>query len=142
MRRRNFLGLIPVALLAACGGSDPVGGGNPPPPPPPPGPTPPPPPGANPTMQIIDNAFVDPSGGRNAQARIDINVGQTVTWRHDGAIQHTVTSTSVPAGADAFDSGTLDPADTFEVTFTTAGTYVYRCEVHPNEMLDARVVVT
>jgi plastocyanin len=93
-------------------------------------------------MQIIDNAFVDPDGGRNDQARVDISVGGTVTWRHDGAIAHTVTSTSVPAGASTFDSGTMNPSDTFQVTFTVAGTYLYRCDEHPNEMVDAQVVVT
>jgi len=141
MDRRSFMSLVPVALLvAACGGSDPVGGGssNPPAPPPPP---PPPVPGANVTIRIIDNAFVDPSGGRNTNATVTVNVNDSVGWRHDGAVSHTVTSTSVPTGAMAFDSGNLSGGDTFSVTFTVAGTYVYHCEIHPGIMFDATVIV-
>lgn len=59
-----------------------------------------------------------------------VNVGETVRWTVTGGSSHTVTSTSVPSGASMFDSGNLDPQDTFEVTFDTAGTYEYRCEYH------------
>ncbi len=139
MKRREFVGLVPLAALwAACSSDGPGGPGNPPPPPPPP---PPPVGGADVTVQIVDNAFVDPLGRRNANASVTVGVGQIVGWRNNGVVQHTVTSTSVPAGGAAFDSGDLNPGGTFLVTFNAVGTYVYRCDNHPNEMLNARVIV-
>ncbi len=146
MKRRHFLSLIPLgAVLAACSSSPAGNGGNPPPPPPPPGPPPPPPPpppggiGAN--MTIADNRFVDPDGNENQNATVTINSGQAVRWTNTGAVLHTVTSTDVPGGAQAFDSGDIAVGAVFDHTFTVAGTYTYRCENHPAEMLDATVIV-
>jgi plastocyanin len=90
---------------------------------------------------IVDDAFVDPSGGRNSNASVSITVGQTVGWRHAGINPHTVTSTTVPGGGMDFDSGNLDGGETFSVTPTVAGTYVYRCDNHPNVMLGATIIV-
>ena len=142
MRRREFLAAVPAFLaLASCGDS---GGpaAAPPPPPPPPPPSPTDVPGANVTVLIEDNAFVDPDGRRNADAEVTVRSGETVGWRHVGANPHTVTSTNVPSGARAFDSPTMSNDDTFTVTPTTAGTYTYHCATHPSIMLDARVIVT
>lgn len=142
MKRREFMALVPAAMfLAACSSSDGPTGGNPPPPPPPPAPPPPPPAGADVTVNIVDNAFVDPDGNRNDAATVTIDSGQTVGWTHNGAVQHSVTSTSVPNGAQMFDSGTLDPGDDFTVTLDVAGTYLYNCEFHPGEMFDATIIV-
>lgn len=93
-------------------------------------------------MTINDNNFVDPNGGMNANATVTIASGQAVRWTNNGTLVHTVTSTSVPAGATAFDSGDIGAGGTFDQTFTVAGTYTYRCESHPQEMLGATVVVT
>ena len=145
MRRREFLVLVPAVptllALTSCGDS---GGPEaaPPPPPPPPPPAPTDVPGANVTVLIEDNAFVDPDGRRNAAAEVTIRSGETVGWRHVGANPHTVTSTEVPAGARSFESPTMNNDDTFTVTPTTAGTYKYYCATHPGIMLDARVIVT
>jgi plastocyanin len=92
-------------------------------------------------MQIVDNAFVDPGGGRNAAATVTVTAGQAVRWQNNGATQHTVTSVTLPAGATAFDSGDVQPGAVFDVVFTVIGTYTYRCENHPQEMLDATVIV-
>ena len=99
-----------------------------------------------------DFAFVDPQGRRNENASVTIQVGQTVRWRYvsDGVTNHTVTSgegqsgadgDGVPDGAEGFDSGNLNPGDTFEFTFETAGTWTYFCQVHPTDMFDATVIV-
>lgn len=141
MKRREFVAAFAsMFAVVSCGSSDPVGGGNPPAPPPPP-PPPPAVPGADVTVGIEDNAFVDPAGGRNANAVVTIQPGQTVGWRNGGVLQHTVTSMSVPAGAVAFDSGNLGNDDTFTVTPTVAGTYTYRCDNHPQTMVNARIEV-
>lgn len=115
-------------------------------PPTPPAPPPPPPPGAVPganvTVNVEDNAFVDPDGRRNGDAEVTIRSGETVGWRHVGANPHTVTSTEVPSGARAFDSGTIGHNDAFTVTPSVPGTYVYHCATHPSIMLGARIIVT
>jgi hypothetical protein len=67
-------------------------------------------------------------------------VNNTVTWTNYDPAQHTVTSSSVPAGAASFDSGTLAAATiavmnpksggTFTETFTVPGTYQFHCNFH------------
>ena len=57
-------------------------------------------------------------------------------------VSHTVTSTDVPSGARAFDSGTFSNNETFSVTLSVPGTYVYHCATHPSIMVGARIVVT
>lgn len=62
-----------------------------------------------------------------APATIDVKVGDTVTWTNNDSAPHTVTQK--PSGS-GFQSGTLQPGETFEYTFDTAGTYDYYCEFH------------
>ncbi|MGH9920636.1 MAG: plastocyanin/azurin family copper-binding protein, partial [Nitrososphaerales archaeon] len=59
-----------------------------------------------------------------------IGVNNTVMWTNDDAVLHTVTSSSVPAGAQSFNDASLSPGSTFIVTFTTPGTYQYHCSIH------------
>jgi plastocyanin len=59
-----------------------------------------------------------------------IGVNNTVTWSNNDAATHTVTSSSVPAGAKSFDDGSLSPGATFSVTLTVPGTYKYHCSIH------------
>lgn len=71
---------------------------------------------------------------------VRIQVGQTVRWRNSSDLIHTVTadpskavrpaSVNLPAGAEAFDSGNLEPGAVFEWTFTVPGTYGYFCIPH------------
>ncbi|MFQ5690084.1 MAG: plastocyanin/azurin family copper-binding protein [Gemmatimonadota bacterium] len=139
----QYLGMFAAGIVAACGGGGPAGGGNnnggng--------GGAPPPPPNADVVIEIIDNAFVDPQGRQNTQAMVQVQTGQTVGWVHRGGTQHTVTSSSVPAGAANFDSGTLNRGDTFVVGAVTplaVGTYKYFCQFHPAIMREATIVVT
>jgi plastocyanin len=73
------------------------------------------------SVSITDFAFTPKT--------ITIPVGTTVRWTNNGNAPHTVTSTSSPK---AFDSGTLNSGDTFQHTFTTAGQFPYRCNIHPS----------
>ena len=66
---------------------------------------------------------------------VEVAVGTTVTWTNNDSAPHTVT-----ADDGAFDSGELAQGDTFGMTFDTAGTYSYFCEIHPQ--MTASVVVT
>jgi plastocyanin len=73
------------------------------------------------SVSIVDFAFTPKT--------ITVPVGTTVRWINNGNAPHTVTSTSSPK---AFDSGTLNSGDTFQHTFTTAGQFPYRCNIHPS----------
>lgn len=55
-----------------------------------------------------------------------IGVNNTVVWVNDDNAPHTVTSTN-----GAFNSGNMNPGDTFSFTFTTPGVYQYICTYHP-----------
>lgn len=77
-------------------------------------------PGAN-TVSIVEYAF-EPS-------TIVISQGQTVHWVNDGRLTHTVT-----ADDGTFDSGDLSPGQTFDFTFAKAGSYPYKCTIHPDRM--------
>jgi len=57
--------------------------------------------------------------------------GATVKWTNTGKLPHTVTKDGGP-GAD-FDSGTLQPGDTYEQTFATAGKIDYLCTIHSGQ---------
>jgi uncharacterized repeat protein (TIGR01451 family) len=54
--------------------------------------------------------------------------GDIVRWTAVGPSQHTVTDGS---GMGLFDSGTLDPDDTFIFGFAASGTYSYKCTIVP-----------
>lgn len=57
--------------------------------------------------------------------------GKPVTWvNHDSAF-HSVTSGLYEAPTDLFDSGHLDPFESYSVTFDESGTYDYFCTLHP-----------
>ncbi len=63
---------------------------------------------------------------------LEISVGTTILWENVDNMMHTATSGSPDSGADgAFDSDILSAGDTFEFTFTDAGTYDYYCILHP-----------
>ncbi len=88
---------------------------------------------------MVNIAFVAPDGSDD----VTIQLGETVRWTNNEAapIPHTATSTTVPAGGDSFDSGTLNQGDTFDFTPNVTGTWVYFCEVHPVDMVDATIIV-
>ena len=73
---------------------------------------------------------------------LQVDAGTKVTWEQRDAGAHTVTSGTVEQGGagvtqqrdDRFDSGDFAKGDTFEFTFTEAGTYPYFCRLHPATM--------
>jgi plastocyanin len=82
-------------------------------------------------VSIIDKTF-DPTD-------ITVSVGDTVTWTVTKSINelHSVTSGKPGESQGAeFDSGIVlkDNGQTFEFTFTKAGTFDYFCQVHPTVM--------
>jgi plastocyanin len=59
-------------------------------------------------------------------AAVTIKVGETVTWKWGGGVQHDVVG-------QGFKSK-LQSKGTFDHTFDAAGTFDYKCEVHPTTM--------
>ena len=76
---------------------------------------------------------------------ITVRVGQQVVWVNNDSAPHTSTSGSCSGGtctpAPGWDSGTLNPGQSFAFTFTTAGTFTYFCRIHGASM-QGTVVVT
>ncbi len=65
---------------------------------------------------------------------LTVSVGDVVTWTNQDNAPHTVTHGTSP-DADSnpdFQSGNFTKGQSFFHTFTTAGTFAYFCEVHPN----------
>ena len=63
---------------------------------------------------------------------ISVSVGDTVTWRNDDTVAHTVTSGALETGHDGvFDSGLFMGGTVFDFTFDRAGEYDYFCIAHP-----------
>jgi len=61
-------------------------------------------------------------------ADVTIKVGQSVKWRNDGAIPHTVTSDS--DSKVKFDSGNLDPKSAYVLKPASRGKLSYFCTIH------------
>lgn len=129
-RRRWLAAAICTALLtSACGGDDddvdtPAG--------------------------TVDDTAEDAEG----DTADDAAAGATITiddFAFDGVTEVALGTTVVVTNADstphtwsavdgAFDSGSLAPGDSFEFTFTEAGTFDYQCNFHPS--MTGTIVVT
>jgi len=69
-------------------------------------------------VEITNFAFSPPS--------VSVPIGGTVAWTNADPTPHTVTALD-----GDFDSGILDPNGGFSQTFSTPGTFAYRCDLHP-----------
>ena len=64
-----------------------------------------------------------------------INVGDEVTWRNVGNLDHTIT-----ADDNSFNSGIMKRGDTFTVRFNKSGNFMYHCHEHIGWMKGVVVV--
>jgi LPXTG-motif cell wall-anchored protein len=69
---------------------------------------------------------------------LTINVGDSVTWTNNSSSGTPHTST---ANDGAWDSGTLNPGQSFTHTFTTAGTFAYHCTFHVSLGMVGTIIV-
>jgi plastocyanin len=76
-------------------------------------------------------AVIDISEYMFSPMSVTIKVGQTIEWKNEGNVAHTVTETSPP---HSFASNDINPGQTFTQTFDKAGTYSYVCSIHPDRM--------
>jgi plastocyanin len=84
-------------------------------------------------------------------ASIKVKAGQTVMWKNSSREVHTVTAddrravdakdVELPKGAKRFDSGFLNPGQTYEQTFRTPGTYRYVCTLHEAQHMIGQIIV-
>ena len=70
------------------------------------------------SVDIGDNFFDPPD--------VAVEPGSTITWTNNGDEPHTVT-----ADDGSFDSGRLNPGDSYTVAFGGQGTVTYHCAIHP-----------
>lgn len=70
------------------------------------------------------------TGTTFSPASLQIEVGETVKWRNESSLTHTVTSGSNREHDEEFNSGNLAPGATYQVTFTEAGEFDYFCIPH------------
>jgi plastocyanin/sugar lactone lactonase YvrE len=69
-------------------------------------------------MEIKNFAFHPPT--------LEVPAGTIVTWTNTDSVAHTVT-----ADDRTFNSGNLNPNESYSFQFETPGTYVYHCSYHP-----------
>jgi plastocyanin len=77
-------------------------------------------------VTIEDFAFDPPS--------IEVEAGTTVTWTNQDSAVHTV-----DGDQGEFESGNLEPGNSYSETFDMPGTYTYHCDIHPS--MKATIVV-
>ena len=62
---------------------------------------------------------------------IVIEKGKQVTWVNEDSAFHSITSGYYGTPTELFDSGHLDPFESYTLTFDETGTYDYFCTLHP-----------
>lgn len=62
---------------------------------------------------------------------LTIRVGESVSWQNQDVAYHTVTSGLYDNPDGLFNSGHLDPNQSFSVSFDKKGTFNYYCALHP-----------
>ncbi|HTN80448.1 MAG TPA: cupredoxin domain-containing protein [Acidimicrobiales bacterium] len=67
--------------------------------------------------------------------KIEVTAGTKVTWTNNDSTTHQIVSKGDPFPGD----GTIDPNESYSVTFDTPGTYEYFCGIH-NSMTGSIVV--
>lgn len=61
-------------------------------------------------------------------ASADAKVGEKVSWTNGDDVAHTVTFDDTALGG----SGSLSNGNSFDMTFSKAGTFTYHCKIHPS----------
>ncbi|MGH2467646.1 MAG: cupredoxin domain-containing protein [Candidatus Limnocylindrales bacterium] len=100
--------------------------------------------GSTTTVKMTDALKFDP-------ATISIKVGDTVHWDNAASISHsstddpskaaTASDAKLPSGAQPWDSGLLNPGQTFDHQFTVAGQYDYFCIPHESAGMLGHITV-
>ena len=73
------------------------------------------------TVDATDNLVFTPQS-------VTVNVGQVLQWKNTGQTMHTVTFSGAQS---CLTDASLNGSSTWDVTFNQAGTYDFRCTIHP-----------
>jgi copper-containing nitrite reductase len=95
------------------------------------------------TVGMTDMGFVPPA--------ITVNVGTRVVWKNSSQVIHNVVDdadkaisrvdVSLPSGVRPFDSGLLQPGQSFSRVFSEPGIYHYVCTLHEGSGMKGVVIV-
>jgi plastocyanin len=85
------------------------------------------------THILIQNTAFEPS-------EKTVPVGTKVVWDNQDAVSHTVTSGAPGSPAGMFESGEIEPQQSYFFTFDSVGTYNYYCRYHPDVMIGTIIV--
>lgn len=95
-------------------------------------------------VKMTDQNTFDP-------ATVTIPTGGTVTWQNTSSTVHSATfdpskvsnaqDVQLPSGVQPFDSGLIQPGQSWSHTFTVAGTYKYTCIPHESLGMHGTVIV-
>ena len=86
---------------------------------------------SRPGCDIEDICYIPPN--------IAVEKGKSVTWLNEDSSFHSVTSGFYPEPSGLFDSGHLDPYESYTLSFDEYGVYDYFCTLHP--WMKAQVIV-
>ena len=86
---------------------------------------------SRPGCDVEDICYIPPN--------IVVEKGKSVTWLNEDSSFHSVTSGFYPEPSGLFDSGHLDPYQSYTLSFNEYGTYDYFCTLHP--WMKAQVIV-
>ena len=81
----------------------------------------------NTTILVPQDSGTKSSGKTFAPETALVGVGDTITWTNNDPVPHTVDS----ADGNSISSGYIMKDQSFQHTFTQAGTYEYYCTLHP-----------
>ena len=83
---------------------------------------------ATPTLAALSEPGIGVGISDDLCPTVIVKVGQHISWTNQGNQEHIVRAKSVE-GELIFDSGTLQPGDSFAINLTKAETYQYECSV-------------
>ena len=86
---------------------------------------------SRPGCEKIDKCYIP--------SKITVEKGSSVTWINEDSAFHSVTSGVYDEPTGLFDSGYMDPYQTFSYVFDASGTYAYYCTLHP--WMEGQVIV-
>ena len=78
---------------------------------------------SRPGCEDIDRCYIP--------SMIVVDSGNQVTWVNEDSAFHSVTSGFYGSPTELFDSGHLDPFESYTLTFDETGIYDYHCTLHP-----------
>ena len=78
---------------------------------------------SSPGCEEIDRCYIP--------SMIVVDSGNQVTWVNEDSAFHSVTSGFYDEPTELFDSGHLDPFESYTLTFDETGIFDYHCTLHP-----------